>query len=271
MNPESDEEVEQETAFDLFLRFRTPWLFVKTGVERIDHLLGGGFLKSAITELVGGIAVGKTQLCFTTVCSVLLDSEDPSVEIVYLDTNGSFCCERLVQIIEERTKNSCQNSKIISSEEYTALLRRVHVARIYDDHDLSKALKQIMKLAESRKISLVIIDSVGNCLAETALTYLESGGERQERILNELHELALIANCAIVTVNHLVFWKKDPAPSLGHKWISAVDDRILMSNLPNSKCAQLIKSNHRQLGDEQVLYQIGRGGIIPFRSDEKTL
>lgn len=53
----------QESAFDLFVSLQASWLFLKCGCPNIDSLLHGGILKGEITEIVGAIAVGKTQVC----------------------------------------------------------------------------------------------------------------------------------------------------------------------------------------------------------------
>ncbi|VDK52471.1 unnamed protein product [Gongylonema pulchrum] len=55
-------EYEEETGLDLFLRLGAPWLLLKSGCPDIDSLLKGGVIKGEITEFVGGVAAGKTQV-----------------------------------------------------------------------------------------------------------------------------------------------------------------------------------------------------------------
>eukprot|EP00947_MAST-08B_sp_MAST-8B-sp1_P000335 g335.t1 len=97
-----------------------------TGVENIDTLLGGGFWPGEITELAGGSATGKTQLCHlaalyasrrrpwlstsSSSSSSLLGGggggggggEGAPDTVIYLDTSSSFSPLRLEEMYTER-------------------------------------------------------------------------------------------------------------------------------------------------------------------------
>lgn len=57
-----DPEYDEETGLDLFLKLGAPWLMQKTGCPDIDTYLNGGIAKGKLTEFVGNIASGKTQV-----------------------------------------------------------------------------------------------------------------------------------------------------------------------------------------------------------------
>lgn len=62
MNRGQDCVYEQESAFDLFVNQNAAWLRLRCGCMDVDDILQGGILKGELTELVGSIAVGKTQV-----------------------------------------------------------------------------------------------------------------------------------------------------------------------------------------------------------------
>lgn len=57
-----DPEYDEETGLDLFLRLGAPWLMQKTGCSDIDTYINGGIAQGKLTEFVGNIASGKTQV-----------------------------------------------------------------------------------------------------------------------------------------------------------------------------------------------------------------
>ncbi|VDM28161.1 unnamed protein product [Toxocara canis] len=236
MNGEEELTYEQESAFDLFLHLKAPWLRLKCGCTDVDEMIHGGIIRGELTELVGSISVGKTQMCLSLTASMLLDSEMDSYDVLYIDTNGSFRSTRLLNMLMARRHNIEGAAKLLS---------RVVVARVYGEHDLKKVLIAAEKCG--KEFALIIIDSIGAALAETAVTYLEGGKEIQEDIIVRLHRLAHSLGCAVVSTNHLVYWNDCPAPSLGRKWNSAVHSRFLMAKLPESYYIQLIRSTRYEV------------------------
>lgn len=59
---DDDPEYDEETGLNLFLRLGAPWLVQKTGCPDVDTYLSGGVAKGKLTEFVGNIASGKTQV-----------------------------------------------------------------------------------------------------------------------------------------------------------------------------------------------------------------
>ncbi|VDK18182.1 unnamed protein product [Anisakis simplex] len=232
---------EQESAFDLYLQLEPERFRLKCGCEHVDRIFHQGIIQGEIIELVGSTAVGKSQMCFSLTASVLLAKNRRSSHVVYIDTNGSFRSTRLLQILVDRGQ-----SKEIAME----LLSRVLVKRVYDEDDLRRALIALQKFDKS--IDLIVIDSIGFALAQTALTYFEGGKEMQEQIIVRLHRLSRQLGCAIVTTNHLVYRNNYPFPSLGYKWKDTVHSRFVM------------------LDGDRAYYQISDSGIVSLCDDEIT-
>ena len=52
---------------------------IKTGVENLDNLLGGGLKNSTITDIFGSSGTGKTQLAL----QIILNSMSENIEVLY--------------------------------------------------------------------------------------------------------------------------------------------------------------------------------------------
>lgn len=297
----SNDPVTEESGLDLFVRLKAPWLFLKIPhCSRVNKILHGGLIKGELTELVGNIAVGKTQLCFSVIANILLVEKDANTFVVFMDTNGSFRSTRLVEIL---MSNKVPQSQAIE------WLSRILVCRVYDDNDLKRALTAVKKREEV--ISLIVIDSIGAALAQTTINYVEggffnyyyelsvsllfsvyskffdfvllllefskvvqsrllTGKEIQQEIIALLHLLKRKLGCAVLTTNHFVYWKKYPAPSLGQKWLNAVDSRYLLAKLPDCWYIQLVHSRRFEPTSERAFYKITDRGIHDFADENFT-
>ncbi|KAL4003387.1 Rad51 family protein [Acanthocheilonema viteae] len=246
-----DPEYSEETGLDLFLRLGAPWLMQKTGYPDIDTYLNGGVARGRLTEFVGNVASGKTQLCLSLIANQLVDDEKEQNKIVYIDTNGSFGSSRLLQMMKSR---GVQDENIAKR-----MLKRVFIARAYDEKDLRVVLSNIQSI---QNLVLIVIDSIGAALAFTAWEYFEGGRRVQDEIIAMLHYIARRYGCAIVTTNHFVYWRGKPSPSLGKRWIKAVDFRYLLWKLSNSNYyMQMISPQCHKVINDKVFYKISNKGI----------
>jgi len=77
---------------------------ISTGVRALDQLLLGGVETRAMTEVVGEFGSGKTQLCHQLAVMVQLpeDRGGLNAKPVYIDTEGTFRPERIMQIAKAR-------------------------------------------------------------------------------------------------------------------------------------------------------------------------
>jgi len=113
---------------------------VKTGLEPLDRLLGGGFPCGAVSLVYGEAATGKTSLCLTTAISHL--AEHRTAKTVYIDSDGKLNTGRLTQIAEPRGE---------------ALLRRLHLHTPLSFREQEETLEQLPALDPR---DLVVLDSV---------------------------------------------------------------------------------------------------------------
>lgn len=153
---------------------------LSTGSSHLDQFLHGGIHTGMITNIFGESGTGKSQFCFTICANLLKNNEN--VDIIFIDTMGTFRPERIFEIIEE----DYYSDKIINNIKYF---------RPYTIKHQFEAIKKINEI----KPKLVIIDTV------TSIISVESKNITRHLILMKfIHELAHLAinnNCAIVTTN----------------------------------------------------------------------
>ncbi|HET9807256.1 MAG TPA: ATPase domain-containing protein [Nitrososphaeraceae archaeon] len=152
---------------------------LSTGSSHLDQFLHGGIRTGMITNILGESGAGKSQFCFT-ICANLL-KKNKNVNIIFIDTSGTFRPERIFEIIEYH-----YSDKILNNIKYF---------RPYSIKHQFEAIKKISQI----KPKLVIIDTI------TSIISLESKNISRHLILMKfIHELAHLAinnNCAIVTTN----------------------------------------------------------------------
>lgn len=90
------------TTANQILQQRGEIIKLATGSKALDDILGGGLETGSITELYGEFRCGKTQLCHTlcVTCQLPVDMGGGEGKALYIDTEGTFRPQRLVQIAE---------------------------------------------------------------------------------------------------------------------------------------------------------------------------
>ena len=85
-----------------FFEKRSKLVYLTTGSNDLDQLLGGGLETGSITELYGEFRTGKTQLCHQLCVTCQLPYKDGGGQgmAMYIDCEGTFRPERLVPIAE---------------------------------------------------------------------------------------------------------------------------------------------------------------------------
>ena len=75
-----------------------------TSSQNFDDLLAGGIETEAVTELYGEYRTGKTQLCHQLCVNVQLPYDEGGLEgcALYIDTEGTFRPERIIQMSEAK-------------------------------------------------------------------------------------------------------------------------------------------------------------------------
>lgn len=90
------------TTANQILQQRGEIIKLTTGSKALDEIMGGGLETGSITEIYGEFRCGKTQLCHTlcVTCQLPVDMGGGEGKALYIDTEGTFRPQRLVQIAE---------------------------------------------------------------------------------------------------------------------------------------------------------------------------
>jgi len=151
---------------------------ITTSSKELDDLLGGGVETGSLIEFFGEFRTGKTQLAHQLCVNVQLPKDQGGLEgtALYIDTEGTFRPERIIQMSE---------AKDLDSKE---VLKNIIYGRAYNsDHQLL-LIKEAASIIKERNIKLIIIDSlVGHFRSE----YVGRGtlANRQQLINTHLHDL----------------------------------------------------------------------------------
>lgn len=184
-----------QTATELH-RTRKDVIYVSTGCKELDDVLQGGIETGSITEMYGEFRTGKTQICHTlaVTCQLPLEQGGAEGKCLYIDTEGTFRPQRLVEIAQR-----------FGMDENT-VLDNVNYARAFNsDHQLNLLMHAAAMMAESR-YALLIVDSA-TALYRTDYTGRGELSARQVHLAKFLRMLSRLASeygIACVITNQVV-------------------------------------------------------------------
>ncbi|KAJ2500994.1 recombinase rad51 [Coemansia sp. RSA 1972] len=170
---------------------------ITTGSTELDKLLGGrGIETGSITELFGEFRTGKSQICHTLAVTCQLDeaSGGAAGKCLYIDTEGTFRPERLVEIAE---RYGLDPNEVLDNVAY---------ARAFNSDHQTALLSQASMLMTESRFSMLIVDSA------TALYRTDYSGRGElsarqmhlARFLRTLLRLADEFGIAVVITNQVV-------------------------------------------------------------------
>lgn len=233
--------------------------FITTGSLELDKLLGHGVETHGITEAFGEFGSGKSQLGFQLAVNAQLPVEQGGLngEVVFIDTEGTFRPERIVQICAAKGLNSSD------------VLKKIHHARAHSaDHQMLLAEK-IEELIQKQNfnIKLVIVDSM------TALFRAEYIGrgtlaDRQQKLNKLMHILQRLSdkfNLAVyitnqVMANPAIFFGNPTQAIGGHILGHGSTYRLYLRKSKGEKrIARLIDSPH--LPEGEAVFAVKTEGI----------
>ena len=229
---------------------------ITTNSKALDELLGGGVETQAITEFSGEFGTGKTQIAHQVAVDIQTSPAQGGLngEVVYIDTEGTFRPERVVDM-----------AKGIGVDPQQALAR-IHVARAFNSNHQMLLVQKAQELAREKPIKLLVVDSL---TAHFRSEYLGRGelAPRQQHLNRHLHELLRFAdtyNAAIVVTNQVsarpdILFGDPTRPIGGNIVAHAATYRVyLRKSKPPKRIARLIDSPNLPEG-EAVFSLTGEG------------
>jgi len=175
---------------------RRDTIYISSGSAELDKILQGGLETGSITEIYGEFRTGKTQLCHSlcVTCQLPLDHGGGEGKALYIDTEGTFRPQRLLQIAERYGLNGPD------------VLDNVAYARAHNTEHQSELLVAAAGMMAESRFSLCIVDSA------TALYRTEYNGRGElsgrqmhlGRFMRSLQRIADEFGVAVVVTNQVV-------------------------------------------------------------------
>ncbi len=230
---------------------------ITTGSEQLDAVLGGGVETNGITELYGPFRSGKTQICHQLCIKAQLPPENGGLGggALYIDTEGTFRPERLVQMMEKEDLD------------IDSTLENVVYARAYNsDHQILLA-EEAPNIIQEKNIKVVVVDALTSYFRSE---YIGRGtlAERQQKLNKHLHQLLRLAevhNLALVVTNQVMarpdmFFGDPTAPVGGHIVAHACTTRVyLRKSKGDRRVARIVDSPC--LPESEAVFVIKEEGI----------
>lgn len=166
---------------------------ITTGSQELDNLFHGGIETGCVVEFFGEFRTGKTQIAHQLCVNVQLPKEDGGLNgnALYIDTEGTFRPERIIQMAEGHDLD------------YKKVLKNIVFGRAYNSDHQIMLIKEATNIIKEKNIKLIIVDSlIGHFRSE----YVGRGtlANRQQTINVHLHDLLRLTDifpdlCVIVT------------------------------------------------------------------------
>ncbi|XP_059675754.1 DNA repair protein RAD51 homolog 2 isoform X2 [Gavia stellata] len=161
-----------QTAYEMKLRksVNPSSAFLSTTLHSLDKVLHGGVPCGSLTEITSPPGCGKTQFCIMMSVLATLPVSMGGLDgaVIYIDTESAFSAERLIEIAGNRFPTYFD-----SDEKLFCMTRSIH---LYRELTCGSVLKRIMSLEEdiiSKKVKLIIIDSVASVVRKEFDTKLQ--------------------------------------------------------------------------------------------------
>lgn len=244
----------------------TRFSILSTGCKNLDELLDGGLYTGDVTEIVGAAGTGKSQICMNIALSTSMEAKK---YVIYIDTGGSFCGERIKQLLE-----GCKAS--LDDEEIHKILSRISVIQAFDIFSMLEALESVRQRLVSEtedektlQLRLVIVD----CLAAVVSPVL--GGQQihghslMVNLSRILKSLAVEHSLAVVITNNVVAdssWSSpfSTKPALGPTWGHVPSTRVFIQKQTEgsetNRIATITKSSRQKLQLSRA-FCIDHGGV----------
>jgi len=226
---------------------------ISTGCKSLDEILAGGIITYGITEFVGEFGVGKTQLCHQLCVMVQLPPEEGGLsgKAIYIDTEGTFRPERIIQIAE------------YGGLDPREALRNIVYARAYNFSVQVNIPNMVYDfITANRDVRLVVVDDIAalyrlDIAKEPLLILHELAGfmKNMSRIAKEL-------NIAVVIANQVTEVPGEGTKPLGAHYVEAfVTDRIFLRRVRDNVRSATLEFSRRGLERKKVLFEIAEHGI----------
>jgi DNA repair protein RadA len=231
---------------------------ITTGSQELDDSLGGGVETGSVIEFFGEFRTGKTQIMHQLCVNVQLPRENGGLEgkALYIDTEGTFRPERIIQMAEGLDLD------------HKKVLKNIVFGRAYNSDHQVLLIKEAANLIKEKGIKLIVVDSlIGHFRSE----YIGRGtlATRQQTINSHLHDLLRLCDIypdlAIVVTNQVqakpdVFYGNPIKAAGGNVVAHGSTIRIyLRKGKGEQRIAKIVDAPH--LPEGEAVFSITENGI----------
>lgn len=231
---------------------------ITTGSQELDDSLGGGAETGSLIEFFGEFRTGKTQIMHQLCVNVQLPVEQGGLEAnaLYIDTEGTFRPERIIQMAEDLDLD------------HTKVLKNIVFGRAYNSDHQILLVKEAANLIKEKNIKLIVVDSlIGHFRSE----YIGRGtlASRQQLINQHLHDLLRLCDIypelAIVVTNQVqskpdVFYGNPLRATGGNVVAHGSTIRVyLRKGKGEQRVAKIVDAPH--LPESEAVFAITEDGI----------
>lgn len=237
---------------------------IGTGSAALDACLGGeGIREGEVTEISGGPATAKTQLCLQLCLNaVQLQQRHWQSQhmraAMYIDAEGGFMSERAMEMAEDIALPAC------SAQE---MLQQIWLYRVHSAEELRGVVELLEHSIRSLNAGIVVIDSIAFHMRHGV-----SQNERQRVLQAIMHALIKLAHeykVAIVVVNQAVVrpnaagYEPGTAAALGESFAHMCSTRLVLGFDSFDRCAWLVKSPKHP--HSSATFAVAHAGIRDLR------
>ncbi|KAI6652303.1 DNA repair protein RAD51-like protein 4 isoform X1 [Oopsacas minuta] len=205
---------------------------IPTGILSVDMLLQGGIYPGEVTEILGAISTGKTQLLHLLAinCAHSLNA------VLYIDNNCSFSARRAIRLWSKINSHSDETQSRTGEN----MLKNIHVISLYDPFLLLQMLRKLLINIQEKTsdfyftLKLVIFDNFSYLLSQILDGYTVQGSVMYSQIEKTIKYIANVHNIAVVVANRTSpnFTSTDlntfKYTRLGYHWNNVASTRILL-------------------------------------------
>jgi DNA repair protein RadA len=247
-----------KSAKDLW-EFRKNIARITTGSPELDDLFGGGVETASMIEFFGEFRTGKTQIMHQLCVNVQLPKDRGGLEggALYIDTEGTFRPERIIQMAEALDLD------------HQKVLKNIVFGRAYNSDHQVLLVKEASNIIKERNIKLIVVDSlIGHFRSE----YIGRGtlATRQQILNQHLHDLLRLCDIypelAIVVTNQVqskpdVFYGNPLQAAGGNIIAHGSTIRVyLRKGKGEQRVAKIVDAPH--LPEGEAVFSITEKGII---------
>ncbi|CAN1345992.1 DNA repair protein RAD51 homolog 3 [Linum perenne] len=249
---------------------------ITTSCADLDNILGGGISCKEVTEIGGVPGIGKTQLGYMMIppsCGGL------GGKAIYIDTEGSFMVERVLQIAEACTEDMSDYRRFLGKDVQARqvemgpkdFLENIYYFRACSYTEQIALINYLDKfISEHHNVKMVIIDSV-------TFHFRQDFDDlaMRTRVLSgmalKLMKLAKKFNLAVVILNQvttkIIQGSFQLALALGDSWSHSCTNRLILYWNGDQRYAYIDKSP--SLRSASAPYSVTSRGIRNCSSNNK--